>query len=342
MARQALERCKAELILVLTCMLLPLRNAWDVPLNLYQWVKMTWCERVDVETTRSIQPGGYPNRMADLHLEMGLARLSHQHTQAAAFDHKLAVAGSLSLAIIALVPIAFASTRSPEIPAGTSIIFAVLVAAGLAVLLLASLSSIKGLWPRTYRSLPDLQGVRNQIGNIRWSNQDIRWSIAASQLGSFLRPSGFESGRDHRRPSIRRRRRRRVFRHYYGQSGSPVLPAALGRRHRDRHGEPGVGDDQGQHDRDGLLPVRLQRSQPRLLRPLPAGSRGTRAAALIAGAAASGGGAGILGGGMATADTARDRGTGRRNHPVSRGGGAGAGDGIRTRGPLLGRQMLYP
>lgn len=178
MARQALERCKA--ILVLTCVLLPLRNAWKVPLNLYQWMKTTWCERVDVETTRSIQPGTYPDRMADLHLEMGLASLSHQHTQAAVFDHKLAVAGILSLAIIALVPVAFASPFSPKMPAGINgIIFAVLVIAGLAVLLLASLSSIRGLWPRTYRSLPDLQEVRNQIGE-DYKDQDIRWSIAVT------------------------------------------------------------------------------------------------------------------------------------------------------------------
>lgn len=174
MARWALGRCKA----VLACMLLLLRNAWKVPLNLYCWMRMTWCERVDVETTRRIQPGTYPDRMADLHLEMGLARLSHQHTQAAVFDNKLAVAGGFSLAITALVPIAFASSSSPNMLAGINSISAIVVT-GLAVLLLASLSSIKGLWPRTYRSLPDLQEVREQIGK-DYKDQDIRWSIAVS------------------------------------------------------------------------------------------------------------------------------------------------------------------
>ena len=171
MARQALGRCKA----VLTCMLL-LKNAWKVFPNLCQWTKKTWCERVDVETTRCIQPGMYPDRMADLHLELGLARLIHQHTQAAVFDNKLAVAGSLSLAITALVPIAFARSFSPTMLAS---ITGMLVAAGLILLLIASLSSIKGLWPRTYRSLPDLLEVRNQIGE-DYTDQDIRWSIAVS------------------------------------------------------------------------------------------------------------------------------------------------------------------
>ena len=143
--------------------------------TLTEWLMLTW-RPVDVETLPEIDPGPYPEWLAAVHFEAGLATLQHQHSQAAVLDSKLAVAGGVALATTALIPSAlsvFALDLSEQV------LERWLIIAGAVALLLAFVNSVRGLWLRTYRSLPDLRLIR-ELATKKRTDEDGRWSVATS------------------------------------------------------------------------------------------------------------------------------------------------------------------
>ena len=114
--------------------------------------------------------------MAAIHFETGIAALRHQHSQSAVLDSKLAVAGGVALATTALIPSAL-STFSIELTDLT--LERWLIIAGAITLLFVFVNSARGLWPRSYRSLPELRDIRELL-RADSTNEDALWSVATS------------------------------------------------------------------------------------------------------------------------------------------------------------------
>lgn len=148
-----------------------------VPIRaLCKWLVLTW-RTVDTETLPEIGPDDYPNRLASLHLETGIAQLHSQSSQAAVLDNKLAVAGGATLATGALVLAALSILDSRERAVGDTEFW--LICAGIAALVFAFANSVRGLWPRTYRELPGLLDIR-KLAAKETTDEDVYWSIAVS------------------------------------------------------------------------------------------------------------------------------------------------------------------
>ena len=143
--------------------------------TLAEWLALTW-RAVDTETLPEITSDDYPERLAALHFEVGVATLKEQHSQAAVLDSKLAVAGGVSLTIAALIP----STQSAfglDLPGQT--VEGWLIIIGAATLLFAFMNSMRGLWPRIYRSLPSLADIRELATGVA-TDEDARWAITVA------------------------------------------------------------------------------------------------------------------------------------------------------------------
>ena len=138
---------------------------------------LTW-QPIDTETLPEIGPADYPDRLASLHFEAGMAALRHQHSQAAVLDSKLAVAGGTALATVALTLSALSTFASPEQTLGDTELWLTII--GTVTLLFGFANSARGLWPRIYRSLPDLPEIRELVRDQGFSEEDARWSIATS------------------------------------------------------------------------------------------------------------------------------------------------------------------
>ena len=166
--------------------LYPLASVWkygrsalhrlaQIERTLWSWLRLTW-KPVDTEALPAIDPHQYPNRMATLHFEVGLATLSDQHSQSAVLDSKLAVAGGVALTTTALIPPALSAFN---LEASEPSVLRWLIVVSALALLFCFANSARGLWPRTYRSLPDLRAIRELLGDDT-TEEDARWSVAAS------------------------------------------------------------------------------------------------------------------------------------------------------------------
>ena len=171
-ARRPAALCLVRLPLVLVQLLF--RWLMKAPI-LYGLLVLTW-KNVNTDWVRTIDAKDYADRLASVHFETGIAALRHQHSQAAVLDNKLAVAGGVSLAIIALIPSALATF---EIELAELLLERWLIIVGGIVLLLAFAHSAKGLWPRSYGALPELRRIR-KLARANWTDEDARWSVAAS------------------------------------------------------------------------------------------------------------------------------------------------------------------
>ncbi len=134
-----------------------------------EWLVLTW-RPVDTETLPDIGPDEYPDRLASLHLETGIAELHSQSSQAAVLDNKLAVAGGATLATGALVLAALSILDSRERAVGDTEFW--LISAGIAALVFAFAHSVRGLWPRTYRALPGLLEIR-ELAAKKTTEEDV-------------------------------------------------------------------------------------------------------------------------------------------------------------------------
>ena len=139
-----------------------------------QWAVLS-LRRVDIDTLPEIE-GEYPKRLATLYFEAGVAALGEQQSQAAALDAKLAVSSGASITIVALLA---TSLSNLDNALGEWTLGRWLVVAGTAIFLFAFANSVRGLWPRMYRSLPDLPAIRKRAAE-DITDEDARWSISVS------------------------------------------------------------------------------------------------------------------------------------------------------------------
>lgn len=136
-----------------------------------------WCllmlawRRVD-ETLPETGPA--PDQFGDLQFKAGIAALNGQYAQAASIDSKIAVGGGISLAVIALIPSSLAAIGAALSDPSVGHWF---ILAGALILLFAFVNSVRGLWPRSYRELPDLSRIRELLAKVETDDHAL-WDIA--------------------------------------------------------------------------------------------------------------------------------------------------------------------
>ena len=136
----------------------------------WTWFVLTW-RKVD-DTMPQISP--VPKRFGDLQFKAGLAALNGQYAQIASIDSKIAVGGGISLAVIALIPSGLAAFDMDLSEPNTEHWF---ILAGAIILLFAFVNSVRGLWPRSHRELPDLSKIRQRLAEVKTDDRAF-WDIA--------------------------------------------------------------------------------------------------------------------------------------------------------------------